>query len=387
MTTYFDPNNPAQTAGAETPPEDITFTQGDAMNPVNFSVPLADYNANEFVYDSLGNLFSVRNIEGSKLIGSIDASQIDIVNIPAENISGTAADLELIAGSINIATQEFNAANYLTLTSRIDSTLLNTTGNGYQLSYLTDGEPVFAVGNFDQTLPEWVSGGFYEQGDVVIYMGNAYVSLLEHTGQLDNPSIDTTNWLQIQNYGNSFIFYSPDTGVIIGGTLTAGAIRGGNLESSGIPSPTEQGAFLDLDGGDLVFGNSNNYLVYNQVDGLAIKGDFTAGDIVIQNDPITGIPEVTSGAGIVVEDADDVITIGATSAQFLMNRDGIVMNTDRTIGDFTEGLAFSGTPYFADNLELPVIAAGTNNNLAASTSYVQTELDALRARLDALENP
>ena len=83
------------------------------------------------------------------------------------------------------------------------------------------------------------------------------------------------------------------------GSITAGTLRnnGGNYipDADAAPSGSEQGAFIDLDDGKFVFGNANEYILFDGSN-LTIKGTLNANDI--QGDVITIIPFGVDGISV-----------------------------------------------------------------------------------------
>ena len=248
--------------------------------------------------DGAGNLVVTEPDGGTTLIAPTTS-----VNSVA---NGIVRDSQLISGNINTVDETLTDAQLmaLTLNQRIDRAVGNVSGAGYNLENDPEGiGAAFALGDFDN---------------------------------------------------NQYLYFSEGLGLVLGGTLTAGAVRGGDLVSTEVPDGTDTGAYLDLTTGDLILGGADEYLSFDattgtlnlsgvNITGAAISGGtvtgatvegaqiqtweaataYVAGDIVIEGTDIYRADNVVPGRATFMASDWQLLTGGISIAQ----ANAIVANT------------------------------------------------------------
>jgi len=158
-----------------------------------------------------------------------DSGNLDIVNdtgiIEGTSISGVINDVDMISGTADFANISSPSSNYITRIEQVQSAL---SGKGIILENDDTEGPTLALGSFDAT-----------------------------SGNITKGSM----------------FYTPGTGLVIDGVITAGAVRGGNLVDSSNKATTDNtsGGYIDLDAGNFLFGEAKSDGEFVKWDGSALN--------------------------------------------------------------------------------------------------------------------
>ena len=122
-----------------------------------------------------------------------------------------------------------------------------------------------------------------------------------------DPATDTTNWNLVETPSSSYLFYTQSTGLVVGGTITAGAVRGGTLTgATNVASSTESGGFIDLDDGTFLFGQRDPTGEFLRWDGTSLNlSGVTIDGATISGASITGgnITGVSTEVDLATNDA------------------------------------------------------------------------------------
>ena len=145
---------------------------------------------------------------------------------------------------------------------------------------------------------------------------------------------DNTNNTNTELKGS--MFYTPGTGLVIDGTLTAGAVRGGNLKdtSNKAITDTTEGGYIDLDEGTFLFGQARSDGEFIKWDGTSLNISGSAISATNLEGTLTGnvSGNVSGSAGDVLLNATDngnsvEVTAGATNANLtIASGTGISVN-------------------------------------------------------------
>ena len=332
VTDDFYYTSASQSETADTTPDTIE-QQGDADQVL---VSIDALQNSGFTYDPVLNKLSPAPIQTSNLIGGIDGEIIDIDNIKAEAItSGVLNGMYLEHGDIVIGDDSESDP----ITSQVDyieEVISSSSGSGYLIR--GGNVPTLAIGNFEtlENPPDYAAGEDYLQTDVVYFGGNFYQALVNITASAENPDV-SSSWRSIERNNNpNYLFYTPSSGLVVGGSITAGSIRGGNLKdtSNKANTDTTEGGYIDLDAGTFLFGQAKSDGEFIKWDGNALNISGSAISAANLEGTLTGnvTGNVSGSAGDVLLNATDngtsvEVTAGATNANLtITSGTGISVN-------------------------------------------------------------
>ena len=166
------------------------------------------------------------------------------------------------------------------------------------------------------------------------------------------------------------------------GSITAGTVKGGSIpDANTAPSGSEAGAFMDLTNGKMVFGKADKHILFDgtnlQLSGVIIDEtsvvNSTAG-VILQED---GTQEATTATTLNFTTGLNVAVTGSAPTQTA------TISLDSGFATLN-GSTFTGSVLLPDQTSiLPTVSsenyvAGTgNNNLAATTRYVEAAISSL----------
>jgi len=170
------------------------------------------------------------------------------------------------------------------------------------------------------------------------------------------------------------------------GAVTAGTMQGGTIpDADAAPSGTESGAFLNLTGGKMVFGNSNKYILFDgsdlELNGVTIDASSTinataAADIEVKEDNTsegTGIASFnfTTGLNLSVNGTEATVSAASQTDNNFTNTlktklDNIEENADVTDTANVVGALTAGT-----NITIAADGTISSSNQTLTTEEVQ----------------
>lgn len=203
------------------------------------------------------------------------------------------------------------------------------------------------------------------------------------------------------------------------GDITAGTLKGGNIpDANAAPGTGESGAFLNLTGGKMVFGNESKYVLFDgtnlELNGVVIDATSTVNatatpELIVKEDNATEISDATalnftSGLNVAVSGTEATISIDTPTDNNFTNAllsklNGIESGAtgDQTaaeIRSLVESASDSNVFTDADHTKLNNIEAGATGDqtaaeiraLVASASDSNVFTDADHSKLDGIES-
>lgn len=246
-----------------------------------------------------------------------NSGNLDTVNdtgiIEGTSISGVINDVDMISGTADFANISSPSSNYITRIEQVQSSL---SGKGIILQNDDTEGPTLALGSFDSTAGNITKGS---------------------------------------------MFYTPGTGLVIDGVITAGAVRGGNLVDSSNKATTDNtsGGYIDLDAGNFLFGEAKSDGEFVKWDGSALNisgsaitaGSFTGNLTGNVSGNVTGnVSGNASGAGDVALNATD---------------DGNTVSL--TAGDASSNITFAA----GSGISVNAVATANNDTITVTSNITQ----------------
>jgi len=203
------------------------------------------------------------------------------------------------------------------------------------------------------------------------------------------------------------------------GDITAGTLKGGNIpDANAAPGTGESGAFLNLTGGKMVFGNESKYVLFDgtnlELNGVVIDATSTVNatatpELIVKEDSTTEVSDAsalnfTSGLNVAVSGTEATISIDTPTDNNFTNAllsklNGIesAATGDQTaaeIRSLVESASDSNVFTDADHTKLNNIEAGATGDqtaaeiraLVASASDSNVFTDADHSKLDGIES-
>ena len=270
---FNDPTNQTPDQGnPNNSVNDVQFQLGNSAEPVSLVSDTSINDSQTLVYDNFNNTIEVQQLSGEKLVGIIDGDSVSFQSVPLTAFDGNLVDTNINAGDLTFGANS-NVADNANLSGRIDAIRDNSTGSGFQLTHDVEEGAFFAMGDFNDSgaFVTWLPDVDHFEGDAVEFNSVQYLALNDVAADPnnDNPSVDTDNWI-VATFGDEtgFMFFSEDAGLVIGGVVTAGAVRGGQLNSTDLTdNGTDTGAYLDLNTGTILLGSDSNNEPHLRFDG------------------------------------------------------------------------------------------------------------------------
>ena len=236
---------------------------------------------------------------------SITADKISANSINADKIAANSITTETLAAnsitanniSANSITTEELAANSVTANTILANSVTTETiaANSINSDMITANSVVSSL----------LTASTIQSSHI---KSNSIVSTIIDATTINASDITTTNLSAL----------SADLGAVTAGTMKGGTIP----DADNAPSGTESGAFLNLTGGKMVFGNANKYILFDgsdlELNGVTIGADSIVNasatpEITIKEDGTTEATEIaslnfTTGMNVVVSGTEATIS-------------------------------------------------------------------------------
>ena len=266
--------------------------------------------------------------------GAISVDKLAANSITADKISANSINADKIAA--NSITTETLAANSIT-------------ANNISANSITTEELAANSVNANTIAANSINSDMITANSVVSSLLTASTIQSSHikSNSIVSTIIDATSITASDITTTSLSALSADLGAVTAGTMKGGTIP----DADNAPSGTESGAFLNLTGGKMVFGNASKYILFDgsdlELNGVTIGADSIVNasatpEITIKEDGTTEATEIaslnfTTGMNVVVSGTEATISaenqtpswVPATNPNYLT---GITTAQVRTAG-------------------------------------------------------